>query len=244
MLGSLSAVAGREQAGDFDDCFCPLCPRHAFGAALLDKVAAGAGAGVGAVAVAVQRHWWTKGSRRPSWTTGSRWASTSKPSSATWLRRRSCPAQAVDCGADERELDAPPQAGARLRAPARLGRVPGVPGDKQPDAEDADRQLHARLARSMAGGEPTSGALLRAPRSGSGRWPRRPKGPGRGSRSRPRCWTGSTTQPRRFLVLAADHEDPPVLGAPDVHAAQPTGEDAGGELLDLLGTDVGRAVLP
>ncbi|MDV9195874.1 hypothetical protein [Streptomyces sp. Wh19] len=54
---------------------------NTFGAALLDKVAAGA------VAVAVPRPWWTKGSRRPSWTTGSSWASTSKPSSATRLKR-------------------------------------------------------------------------------------------------------------------------------------------------------------
>src|ERR1700730_14093836 len=62
-------------------------------------------------------------------------------------------------GADERDLDAAPQAGARLRAPARLGRVAGVLGHKRPDVEDADRHLHPHLARRMTGGELTLGAV-------------------------------------------------------------------------------------
>jgi hypothetical protein len=50
-------------------------------------------------------------------------------------------------GADERDLDAAPQAGARLRASARIGRVEGVLGHKRPDVEDAHRNLHPHLAR-------------------------------------------------------------------------------------------------
>lgn len=69
-------------------------------------------------------------------------------------------AQGMGGGADERGLDAVPQAGARLRASTRLGRVEGVLGHKRPDVEDADRNLRPHLARRMTGGELTLGAVL------------------------------------------------------------------------------------
>ncbi|SCF83670.1 Transposase [Streptomyces sp. MnatMP-M17] len=126
---------------------------NAFGTVLLDKVAANTGTvtkGPGGPGVQEDR-------RGPRAAGGHR----GRSRRAEPGRCRVRPAvQAVDRGANERDLDAAPPTGARLRAPDRLGRVPGVLGDKRPDVEDADRPLHPCLAWSMTGGELTSGAVL------------------------------------------------------------------------------------